>query len=90
MEVQEADSWKLYKVKNFVKQHSREYFPMKMPPENEWMLENTKNGSLFGYVQFDIELPDNLQESFANFSLILKNNIFDHDTISALMKKSVE
>ena len=44
-----------------------------MPLREEKVLEIIKSGSLFGYVQCNIELPENLREAFTNFSPIFNN-----------------
>ena len=50
------------------------------------MLEQIRSGKLFGYVQCDIEVPEELKKKFANFSPIFKNtNVGRHD-IGSLMK----
>ena len=47
----------------------------------EKYLENINAGSLFGYVQCDIEVPKVLRESFANFSPIFEKNFVSRDNI---------
>ena len=50
------------------------------------MLEQIRSGKLFGYVQCDIEVPEELKMNFANFPHIFKNtNVGRHD-IRLLMK----
>ena len=61
LEMYECDWWKMYTTDNIVKQLLRESFPSKMPLREERLLENIKFGSLFGYVQCDIEVPENLR-----------------------------
>ena len=56
----------------------------------ETLLEQIKIGKLFGYVQCDIEVPEELKEKFANFPHIFKNtNVGRHD-IGLLMKDYAE
>ena len=76
-----------YKTDNFVEQHLRESFPNKMPLREESPLKNIKTGNLFGYIQCDIEVPENLREAFANFPPIFKNNKFGRDDIGPFMKE---
>ena len=54
------------------------------------LLERIKKGSLFGYVQCDIEVPPELGEQFANFPPIFRNNNVGRDDIRSLMKSYVE
>ena len=63
----------------------RESFPYKRPPREESLLEQIRSGKLFGYVQCDIEVPEELKEKFANFPPIFKNtNVGRHDTGSLM------
>ena len=45
-----------------------------------------KSGKLFGYVQCEIELPENLREAFANFPPFFKNINVGRDDIGRLKK----
>ena len=54
------------------------------------LLEQLKSDKLFGYVQCDIEVPEELKEKFAKFPPIFKNtNVGRHD-IGVLMKDYAE
>ena len=86
----ESEWWNLYKTTSCVKQHLRESFPYKRPLREESLLEQTKSGKLFGYVQCDIEVPDEIRTKFANFPPIFKNtNVGRHD-IGSLMQDYAE
>ena len=50
-------------------------------------METIKNGSPFGYVHRDIEVPENLLEAFAGFSPLFKNINVGWDDIDPFMKK---
>ena len=50
-----------------VKLHSRENFPYRRSLTEQQLLEGIKKGNLFGYVECDIEVPENLRANFANF-----------------------
>ena len=76
----------MYRTDNFVEQHLRESFPYTMPLKDR-LLQNIKSGSLFGYVQCDIEVPESLREAFANFPPIFKNIIVGRDDIGLFMKE---
>ena len=72
------------------KKHLRESFPYKRPLREENLLEQTRSSKLFGYVQCDIEVPDEIKKKFANFPPIFKNtNIGRHD-IGSLMQDYAE
>ena len=83
----ECDWWKIYKTDDIVKQHLRESFPHKMPLREEKFLENFKSTSLFGYIQCDFEVPENLGEDFANFPPIFKNIKVRRDDTGPFMKE---
>ena len=67
-----------------------ESFPNKRPLREESLLEQIRSSKLFGYVQCDIEVPEELKEKFANFPPIFENtNVGRHD-IGSLMKDYAE
>ena len=61
-----------------------------MSVKEEWLLEKIKYGSLFGYVQCDIEVPGKLRKTFVNFSPIFKNKNVGTDDIGPFIKKNSE
>ena len=63
----------LYKTTKYVKNPLRESFPYKRPLVEMNLLEQIGSGKLFGYVQRDIEVPEELRKKFANFPPIFKN-----------------
>ena len=86
----ECEWWNLYKTTTCVKQHLRESFPYKRPLREESLLEQIRSDKLFGYVQCDIEVPEELKWKFANFPPIFKNtNVGRHD-IGSLMHDYAE
>ena len=90
VEMWECEWWNLYKTTTCVKDHLRESFPYKRPLREASLLEQLRSGKLFGYVQCDIEVPEELKMKLANFPLIFKNtNIGRHD-IGLLMKDYAE
>ena len=77
--------WRLYKTTNTVKQHIREHFPYGRSLEAEQLLEEIKKGKLFGYVQYDIEVPEKMRSKFNNFPPIFKNTLVSKSDIGDLM-----
>ena len=61
VEMLECACWNLHKTTTCVKEHLRESFPYKRPPREETLLEQITSGKLFGYVQCDIEVPEELK-----------------------------
>ena len=90
IEMWECEWWRLYKTTNTVKQHIREHFPYRRSLAAEQHLEEIKKGKLFGYVQCDIEVPENLKANFANFPPIFKNTLVSKSDIGDLMKNYAE
>ena len=90
IEMWECEWWRLYKTTNTVKQHIREHFPYRRSLAAEQLLEEIKKGKLFGYVQCDIEVPENLRSNFNNFPPIFKNTLVSKSDIGDLMKNYAE
>ena len=63
-----------------------ESFPYKRPVFTDSLLAKIKDGSLFGYVQCDLVVPDELKTKFANFPPIFKNTEVGRDDIRDHMK----
>ena len=86
----ECKWWDLYKTTTCVKEHLRESFPYKRPLREESLLEQIRSGNLFGYVQCDIEVPEELKKKFANFPPIFKNTNLGRHDIGSLMQDYAE
>ena len=83
VEMWECEWWNLYKT-TCVKEHLRESFPYKRPLREENLLEQIRSGKLFGYVQCDIEVPEELKKKFASFPPIFINTNVGRDDIGSL------
>ena len=90
IEMWECEWWRLYKTSNTVKQHIREHFPYRRSLAAEQLLEEIKKGKLFGYVQCNIEVAENLRSKFVNFPPIFKNTSIGRSDIGDLMKNYAE
>ena len=90
VEMWECEWWNLYKTTTCVKEHLRESFPYERPLREESLLEQIRSGKLFGYVQCDIEVPEELKEKFANFPPIFKNTNLGRHDIGSLMRDYAE
>ena len=82
--------WTLFKRTNTVKQHIREHFLQRRSLAAERLLEEIKEGKLFGKVQCDIEVPEKLKENFAIFPPVFKNTFVSKSDIGDLMKNYAE
>ena len=89
-EMWECEWWRLYKNTSNVKLHIRENFPSRRSFTEQQLLEGIKKGNLFGHVQCDIEVPENLRVNFANFPPIFKNTLVSKNYIGDLMKTYAE
>ena len=90
IEMWECKWWRLYKASNTVIQHIREHFTYRRSLAVEQLLEEIKEGKLFGYVQCDIEVPEKLRENFGNFPVILKSTFVSQSDIGDLKKNYAE
>ena len=90
IEMWECEWWRLYKTTSNVKLHIRENFPYRQSLTEQQLLEGIKSGSLFGYVQCDIEVPENLRVNFPNFLPIFKNTLVSKNDIGDLIKTYAE
>ena len=86
----ECEWWSLYKTTSNVNLQIRENLPYRRLLTEQKLLEVLKKGSLFGYVQCDIEVPENLRVNFANFPPIFKNTLVSKNDIGDLMKTYAE
>ena len=73
VEMWECERWNRYKTTTCVKEPLRESFSYKRPLREERLLEQGLSGKLFGYVQCDIEMPEELRKDFANFPPFFQN-----------------
>ena len=86
IETWEYGWWRLDKTTNTVNQHIREQFFYRRSLAAERLLEEIKKIKLFGYVQCDIEAPENLRWKFDNYSLMFKNTLVSMNDIGIWWK----
>ena len=91
-EMRECEWRRVYKTTNTVKQHIREHLPYRRSLATDQLSEEIKKGKLFGYVQCDNEVPENLRANFANFPPIFKKylTLVGKSDIGDLMKNYAE
>ena len=90
IEMWECEWWRLYKTTKTVKQPFQEHFPYRRSLAAEQLLGEIKEGKLFGYVQCDIGVPENLRSKILNFPPIFKNTSVSKSDIGDLMKNHAE
>ena len=86
----ECERWRLYKANTNVKLHIRENCPYRRSLTEQPLLEGIKKGSLLGYFQCDIEVPENLRVNFANCPPIFKITLVSKNDIGDLMETYAE
>ena len=69
---------------------SEKKFPYRRPLSEEALLQGIIDGHFFGYVQWDIEVPEHLRDYFSNFPPIFKNTAVSRDDVGNLMKHYAE
>ena len=91
VEMWECKWWNLYKTTTCVKEHLERIISVQTTSTEGKEPVGTKGSSkLFGYVQCDIEVPEELKKKFANFPTIFSNtNVGRHD-IESLMQDYAE
>ena len=85
-EMWDCDWWESFKTNDKIKSHVRTRFPYKKLLSTDTILAKIKDGSLFGYVQCDLVVPDELKSKFANFPPVSKNTEVGRDDIGDYMK----
>ena len=85
-EMWECDWWESFKTTDKIKNHVKTHFPYKRPLSTDSLLAKINDGSLFGYVQCDLIVPDELKSKFANFPPIFKNIEVGRNDIGDYMK----
>ena len=85
-EMWECEWWQNFKTDEKIKNQVRTHFPYKRPLSTDSLLAKIKDGSLFGYVQCDLVVPDELKSKFLNFPPILKNTEVGRNDIGDYMK----
>ena len=80
----------LYKTTINVGLHIGENLLYRRSLTEHQLLEGMKNGNLPGYVQFDMEVPENLRSNFANFPPVFKNTLVSKKKIGDLIKTYAE
>ena len=83
--------WKLHLRENHEKKSFvRSTFPYKRPLSFENLLSRIRKGELFGYVQCDLRVPENLREKFESFPPLFKNIFLSRSDIGNFLKKYAE
>ena len=83
--------WKIQMRENQeIKSFVTSTFPYRRPLSFENLLSRIQKGKLFGYVQYDLRLPENLREKFESFPAIFKNIPASSSDIGDFMEKYAE
>ena len=90
IEMCECEWWRFYRTTSIVKLHIREKFPYRRSLTEQQLLEGIKKGSLFGYAQCDLQVPEKLRVNVANFPPKFKITLVGKNDIADLMKTYAE
>ena len=60
------------KDEEYVRNHMRNNFPFKLPLKQESLPAKIRDEKIFGYVQYDLEVPASLKYTFSNFPSLFK------------------
>ena len=88
--MRECEWWDQVQKSSILKDHVRKNFPYKLPLSKETLLTRIHEDKLFGYVQCDLEVPEELCERFANFPPIFKNCDVGRENIGNFMLEYAE
>ena len=86
-EMWECEWWQSFKTNEKIKNYILSNFPYKRPLSTDSLLEKIRDGSLYGYIQCDLVVPDELKAKFSNFPPIFKNTEIGSNDIGEYMKK---
>ena len=90
IEMRECEWWENSMENSMLKNHIRKNFPYKLPLSKETLLTRIHEDKLFGYVQCDLKVPEELCERFANFPPIFKNSDVGRENIGNFMLEYAE
>ena len=90
-EMWECEWWQNFKTNKKIKNHIRSKFPYKKPLSTDSLLEKIRDGSLYGYIQCDLVVPDELKTKFSNFPPIFKNTeVGKKDIVEHMQNYAIE
>ena len=75
IEIWRCNWWELYRTDATVKNHLPANFPYQRLLSEERLLQEIKSRTLFGYVQGDLKIPEQLKAYFDNFPPTFKNTV---------------
>ena len=90
IEMWECEWSRPYKTTTNVTLHIQEGVPYRRSLTEHQLLEGVKRGNLFGNIQCDNEVPENLGANFANFPPMFKNTLFSKNNNVDLMTTYAE
>ena len=90
IEIWECKWWELYRTDATVIDHLRANLPYQRPLSEERLMQETKSGKLFGYLQCDLKVPDHLKAYFANYPPSFKKTVVSRIDIGDLMTEHAE
>ena len=90
IDIWECCWWNQVKEENETGERLRKNFPYRKPLSQQQIKQQIKNITIFGFVQFDLSVPEHLQKGFKYFPPIFKNCFVSRDDIGEYMKTYAE
>ena len=85
-EMLECEWWQNFKTNEKIMNHIRSNFLYKRPLSTDSLLEKIRDGSLNGYIECDLVVPDELKVKFSKFPPIFKNTEVGRNDIGEYMQ----
>ena len=85
-EILECEWWQNFKTNEKIKNQIRSNFPYKRHLSTDSLWDKIRDGSLYGYIQCDLVVPDELKAKFSNFPPIFKNTQVRKNDIGEYMQ----
>ena len=86
----ECGWWDQFKNNLDVENLIRTNFPFKRPLSANSLLQNIRNETMFGYVQGDLSVPDEMKANISNFPPVFQNVLVIRNYIGEKMKTYAE
>ena len=82
----ECEWWQNFKTNEKINNHIRSNFSYKRPLSTDSLLEKIRDGFIYGYIQCDLIVPDELKANISHFPPIFKNTEVGINAIGEYMQ----
>ena len=77
-------------IKNFISIFNEEFYPSNSFATEDEIIQQIIKGEIYGFIECDISVPENLYEKFSEMSPIFKNTSLNRNHLSESMKEFAE